>query len=499
MNLAANLHRSARLHPDRTALSCGDRTISYTEFLQLSQRIAGVMRASGVRPDTTIGLVSSNVPAFPVVFYGALLAGCSVVPLSPQLTARELIYFFEDSHAQMVLAHSPDADAADAAARQIGLPLLRVTGDGLPESWVRDTQPIEEAVHRSGDDTAVILYTSGTTGQPKGAMLTHDNLNTNAWTMCETILESDQHDVMIICLPLFHVFGLSCGINAAVVAGAESALVPKFDSSVVADLIGSKGATLFAGVPTMYSAMLNDPGTHELSSLRVCLSGGAALPLEVLHGFERRYGATIYEGYGLSETSPAAVFNRPSIERREGSVGLAVRGTDVRIVDSQGVGVAHGVVGEIVIRGECVMAGYFGRPEATAEAIPDGWFRSGDLGRMDEDGYLYIVDRKKQMIIRGGYNVYPRQIEEVLYEHPAIREVAVIGLEHSRLGEEIGAAVVIREGFEFSQADVQEFCRERIAGFQRPRHIWEVRELPKNAVGKILHRSIRPPVDLTVE
>lgn len=499
MNLAVNLYRSAQLYPDRTALSCGEHTISYSEFLQLSRRIAGVIRSEGATPGTTIGLVSSNVPAFPVIFYGALLAGCSVVPLSPQLTSRELIYFFEDSHAEMVFAHSLDAGAADTAAQQLGLPLFRVTGDGLPQSEVHDTQSVDDAVHRSGGDTAVILYTSGTTGQPKGAMLTHDNLNTNAWTTCETILESDQHDVMIVCLPLFHVFGLSCGINAAVIAGAESVLVPKFDSGVVAELIESKGATLFAGVPTMYSAMLNDPSAYELSSLRVCLSGGAALPLEVLHGFERRYGSTIYEGYGLSETSPAAVFNRPSIERREGSVGLPVRGADVRIVDPQGVSVAHGVVGEIAIRGECVMAGYFGRPEATAEAIPDGWFRSGDLGRMDEDGYLYIVDRKKQMIIRGGYNVYPRQIEEVLYEHPAIREAAVIGLEHSRLGEEIGAAVVIREGFEFSQADLQAFCRERIAGFQCPRHIWEVRELPKSSVGKIMHRSIRPPVGLTVE
>lgn len=498
MNLASNLHRSAQLYPDRTAVSCGDRSISYSEFLQLSIDIAGIIQGEGALPGTVIGIVSSNVPAFPIVFYGALLAGCSVVPLSPQLTERELTYFFEDSGAELIFVHSPTAQAVNAAARQMGLRLLQVTDDGLPVNSVGDTHFTGNVVHRSGGDTAVILYTSGTTGQPKGAMLTHDNLNTNARTVCETILESDQHDIMIVCLPLFHVFGLSCGLNAAVIAGAEVALVPKFDPDVVLGLIESKNVTLFAGVPTMYGAMLNASHGHDLTSLRVCLSGGAALPLEVLHGFEKRYGATIYEGYGLSETSPAAVFNRPAIERKAGSIGLPVRGAEVRVVDSDGIEVACGVVGEIVIRGECVMAGYHDRPEATAEAIPDGWFRSGDLGRMDEDGYLYVVDRKKQMIIRGGFNVYPRQIEEVLYEHPAIREAAVIGLEHSMLGEEIGAAVVIREGFEFDEDALHEFCRERIASFHRPRHIWEVRELPKSSVGKILHRSVEPPDRLVV-
>lgn len=499
MNLASNLQLSAQLYPDRTALSCGDRSISYSEFLQLSKGIAGIIQRQGALPGSTIGIVSSNVPAFPIVFYGALFAGCSVVPLSPQLTERELAYFFEDSQAELIFAHSPTAQAADAAASQSGIPLLRITDDGLPVDLIGDTQFIGNAAHRSGGDTAVILYTSGTTGQPKGAMLTHDNLNTNARTVRETILESDQHDIMAVCLPLFHVFGLSCGLNAAVIAGAEVALVPKFDPDVVLRLIESKRVTLFAGVPTMYGAMLNVPEYHDLTSLRVCLSGGAALPLEVLHGFENRFKATIYEGYGLSETSPAAVFNRPAIERKAGSIGLPVRGTEARVVDSVGVEVGRGVVGEIVIRGECVMAGYHGRPEATAEAIPDGWFRSGDLGRMDEDGYLYIVDRKKQMIIRGGFNVYPRQIEEVLYEHPAIREAAVIGLEHSMLGEEIGAAVAIREGFTFDEDALHEFCRERIASFHRPRHIWEVRELPKSAVGKILHRNIEPPDRIIVE
>jgi long-chain acyl-CoA synthetase len=300
------------------------------------------------------------------------------------------------------------------------------------------------------------------------------------------------------CLPLFHVFGLTCGLNAAVRCGATLTLLPRFDPAKALEIIARDRVTIFEGVPTMYAAMLHDPSAPQAdtSSLRVCVSGGAAMPLEILRGFEQAFSCMILEGYGLSETSPVASFNHPDSERKPGSIGTPVVGVQMRVVDAEGRDLPGGEVGEIVIRGHNVMKGYWGRPEATAESITDGWFRTGDLARVDEDGYFFIVDRKKDLIIRGGYNVYPREIEEVLYEHPAVAEVAVIGISHPSLGEEVGAAVALKPGAAATPEELRAFARDRVAAYKYPRHVWLVPELPKGPTGKLLRREVKPPQDL---
>ena len=339
----------------------------------------------------------------------------------------------------------------------------------------------------------MILYTSGTTGTPKGAELTHANLTRNA-AVAVGLLSLTAADVVLGALPLFHSFGQTCGLNATIAAGACLALVPRFDAHAALDTIHRRRVTVFQGVPTMYVALLNHPdrAQFDVDSLRLCASGGAALPVEVLHGFEAEFGCILLEGYGLSETSPVASFNHPDRERKAGSIGTPVAGVEMALRD-----VDNGV-GEIVIRGHNVMKGYWRRPDATAEAIDaDGWFRTGDLARTDDDGYFFIVDRKKDMIIRGGYNVYPREIEELLYEHPAVREAAVIGIPHPELGEE-----VVRRGRAQGRrtppppTSCANTSKSQAAAYKYPRHVWIVDELPKTPTGKILKRGVQAPAEL---
>ena len=347
---------------------------------------------------------------------------------------------------------------------------------------------------RAGDDTAVILYTSGTTGTPKGAELTHDNLRLNCTKTARMIGISEQ-DVVLGALPLFHSFGQTCGLNASVAYGSCLTLIPRFDPVKALEIIARDEVTVLEGVPTMYHAMLNAPGHEDVdtSSLRVCISGGSAMPVEVMKAFEREFDCMILEGYGLSETSPVASFNHPDRDRKPGSIGTPIEGVEMKLVDDDGNDVAQGEVGEIVIRGHNVMKGYWGRADATAEAMKGGWFASGDMATVDEDGYFFIVDRKKDMIIRGGYNVYPREIEEVLYEHPAVSEVAVIGVPDDSLGEEVAAAVVLKSGEEASADDLRAYAKERVAAYKYPRRIWFPDELPKGPTGKILKREIKAP------
>lgn len=498
MNLAQNLFDAALECPSKTAYSYQGVETSYSDFLESAKNIAGAIADQGVVPGSVVALSFNNVPAFPVSFYGALIAGCSVVPLNPQSTEREMAYFLEDSGAEIIFTTQSAADLSLVDMRNQDVQMVLLTEQG----HVFDAHPHcvpAKPVKRDGKDTAVIFYTSGTTGRPKGAMLTHDNLQTNARTVCETVIEANRDDVIISCLPLFHCFGLTCNLNVAILARAKLVLIPVFEASSVIETIKDEEVTVFSGVPTMYARMLSVRPGRSLPSLRVCLSGGAPLPIEIHTEFENRFKSRILEGYGLSETSPVAVFNRMSMESRPGSVGLPVRGVSVKILNSFGDEVATNEVGEVLIRGECVMAGYLGRPDATDEVMEDGWFRSGDLGKRDEDGYLHIVDRKKQLIIRGGNNVYPRQVEEVLYEHPAILEAAVVGIPHSTLGEEVGAAIVLHPDHDFDAEEIREFCKSRISRYQCPRIIWTVPELPKSTVGKILHRSITPPAELLVE
>ena len=498
-NLAKNLTDTTRVHAGRVAVRVDNAAMTYRALDEASARVAGVLRERGLQPGDRVGIMMPNVAEVPVVYYGILRAGGVVVPMNPLLKAREVAYYLGDSGAVMLFAWHTFAGEARAGAEQAEADLTVVDEAGFPDLLASAT-PLEYVTDRDSEDTAVILYTSGTTGQPKGAELTHGNLISNTDTARTEIVQARPEDVIFGGLPLFHVFGQTVALNVAVAAGACLTLLPRFDAAHALRIIAGHHVTVFEGVPTMYVALLHQPGRgdYDVSSLRMCISGGAALPVEVLRGFEDAFGCAVLEGYGLSETSPVASFNHPGKERKPGSIGTPIREVRMRLVDNSGREVPQGEVGEIVISGPNVMKGYWQRPEATTDAIRDGWFHSGDLARVDEDGYFYIVDRKKDMIIRGGYNVYPREIEEVLYEHPAVAEAAVIGLSHSALGEEVGAAVVLKPGASATAEELRDYVKGQVAAYKYPRHVWIADALPKGPTGKIQKRDIVPPADIVV-
>jgi len=497
-NLFQLFARSASTFPDKTALHSAAGSLTYAELDDLSSLVAAQLCDAGVEPGDRVAVMLPNVNSFAVAYFGALRAGAAVVPMNPLLKAREVEYYLRDPEVKVIFAWEGCREAVEAGAD--GLPVeVQYVVPGEFEASLQGGPHYNEIAERDATDTAVILYTSGTTGQPKGAELTHANLARNIDVAVELFPLLEQ-DVVIGALPLFHAFGQVVGLNAVLAAGGELALVTRFEPGAVLETIQKHSATVFMGVPTMYSAMLHTPGatSYDTSSLRMSLSGGAALPVEVLHGFEKSFGCVLLEGYGLSETSPIASFNRAG-QQRPGSIGVPIPGVEMRIQDDEGNEVATGEVGEIAIKGHNIMKGYWRRPEATADCIDDeGWFKSGDLGRVDEDGFFFVVDRKKEMLIRGGYNVYPREIEEVLYEHPAVRECAVIGLPHPELGEEVGAAVALTSGHAATADELRAFVKERVAPYKYPRHIWFVDELPKGATNKILKREITAPAELAV-
>jgi long-chain acyl-CoA synthetase len=493
-NLADLLTTTAATRPGAVAIKRDERELTYAALDAATARVAGLLRAKGVRSGDRVGVMLPNVEYFPVVYYGALRAGAAVVPMNVLLKEREVSFYLGDSGAKVLFAWHDFADAAHGGAEETGADCVLVE-PGDFEALLDRCAPVADVADRKPDDTAVILYTSGTTGTPKGAELTHVNLLSNVH---ETIgvFGLDAGAVTLGALPLFHAFGQTCALNATIAAGGTLTLIPRFDGAKALAIVERDRVTVFEGVPTMYAAMLHAPGAGEadVSTLEVCVSGGAAMPVELMRAFEERFGCTILEGYGLSETSPVASFNRRDRERKPGSIGLPLEGVEMRVVDDGGAEVPQGEVGEIAIRGHNVMKGYFRRPEATADVLDaDGWFRTGDMGRVDEDGYFFIVDRKKELVIRGGYNVYPREIEEVIYEHPAVREAAVIGIPHDELGEEVAAAVALKDGADATAADIRSFVKERVAAYKYPRHVWLVDELPKGPTGKILKREIRPP------
>jgi len=489
-----NLVASAQRFGDRTALRMDGQELTYTQLDEATARLAQMMTSMGIGPGDRIGLMVPNVPEFGLVFYAALRCGAVVVPMNPLLKEREVAYYLGDSGARFVFAWHEVADAAAAGAKDAGAEPVVVGTPEFGESWSAH-EPAREVAAREPRDTAVILYTSGTTGRPKGAELTHAGLNRNQEVTARNLLLLTPDDVIMGCLPLFHVFGLTCGLNAAIATGAALTLIPRFNPDKALAVIARDRVTVFEGVPTMYAAMLGtDPASRpDVSSLRVCISGGAAMPVEVMRQFEEAFGCIVLEGYGLSETSPVASFNHPHAPRKPGSIGTPVEGVRLRLVDQDRLEVAPGEVGEIEIHGHNVMKGYWQRPEETAATIRDGWLATGDMARADEDGYFYIVDRKKDLIIRGGYNVYPREVEEVLYEHPAVAEAAVIGIPHDSLGEEIGAAVVLKAGAEVSPAELSQYVKSRLAAYKYPRRVWLMESLPKGPTGKILRREVKVP------
>ncbi len=492
-NLADNLTATAEQFPDRPAVKLDDLVLTWADIQAGARRVAGMLKQKGVGPGDRVGMVLPNVPPFPVIFYGAVSIGAVVVPMNPLLKAREVKYYLEDSGASIVFAWKDMAEEAGKGAEAVGIECVEVGTDFA--EVLAGIEPDDEVVSRADDDDVVLLYTSGTTGQPKGAQLTHHNMITNAATSAETLIEITEGDVVMGCLPLFHVFGLTCGLNAATLKGACLTLIPRFDAEKALEVVSRDQVTVFEGVPTMYAGMLNAKGAADadMSSLRTCISGGSAMPVEVMKKFEKTFDCVVFEGYGLSETSPVASFNQPGQERKPGSIGTEVRGCELKVVDDERNEVAQGEVGEIAIKGENVMKGYWGREEATAEAIQDGWFLTGDMAKVDEDGFYFIVDRKKDLIIRGGYNVYPREVEEALYEHDAVAEVAVIGIPDDSLGEEVGAAVALKDGQKVEVEELQAFAKERLAAYKYPRAVWLVDELPKGPTGKILRREVSAP------
>jgi long-chain acyl-CoA synthetase len=494
MNLASIVTTSCERSPAAPAIRLGDFELTYGQLDEGSARLAALLRDKGLEQGDRVGVMLPNVPQFPIAYYGVLRAGGVVVPMNVLLKRREIAFYLEDSCAKLLLAWHGFAEEARAGAAEAGADLIEVEPSAFAAA-LAEVEPTPGLADTREDDTAVILYTSGTTGKPKGAELTHANLMTNADVSSRTTCEIGPGDVVFGGLPLFHSFGQTVAMNASLRVGACLTLVPKFDPGEALETIQRDEVTHFYGVPTMFGALLHHPdrAAYDTSSLRTCITGGASMPVEVLRGFEDAFEAIVLEGYGLSETSPVACSNHPDKERKPGSIGTPIEGVEMRVVDEDDKPVEQGEVGEIVIRGDNVMKGYWQRPDATAEAMRGGWFHSGDMARTDEDGYFYIVDRKKDLIIRGGYNVYPREVEEVLYEHPKIREAAVVGVPHEEWGEEIGAAVVLHDGEQLSPEEVSAYVKDRIAAYKYPRIVWFLEDLPKGPTGKILKREIETP------
>jgi long-chain acyl-CoA synthetase len=503
LNLAVLLEESAKAKPEKPALILGEQELTYAELRKTAKRLANALASMGVERGDKVALMVPNVPQFAVAYFGILNVGASVVPLNVLLKGPEVGYHLENSDAVALVAWEGFLEEAqegfDKVKRCENLIVVEEPGGGgAPEG----TRGFERLLAESSDeyemaqtmpeDTAVVIYTSGTTGRPKGAELTHFNMFYNAVCNADKLLGVREDDVCVAVLPLFHIFGQTCVMNAGIYSGNTVVLVPRFEPEAVLQAMQDTGVTIFTGVPTMYQYLLRYPGLNEYdtSSLRIGVSGGAAIPVEVLREFEEKFGVVILEGYGLSETSPTTCFNRSTEQRKIGSIGLPIWGTEARVVDGEDEEVPRGERGELVVRGHNIMKGYYKNPEATEEAMKNGWFHTGDMATMDEDGFIFIVDRVKDMIVRGGYNVYPREIEEVIYEHEAIAEVAVIGVPHEELGEEVQAIVALKEGESATEEEIIAFAKERVATYKYPRSVLFMDDLPKTATGKILKREL---------
>ncbi|GAA3517719.1 long-chain fatty acid--CoA ligase [Aeromicrobium panaciterrae] len=515
-NLAVLLEKSAAEYPDRTAIVFGDTRLTYAQVNGAANQVANLLVSRGIKPGDKVALSCANLPYFSTIYYGILKAGATVVPLNILLKGREVAYHLSDSNAKAYFAFegTPDLPIGDAAWEGfqatdsctefflIKLDSAQPAPLSPPEFFsplVAEQPPTFDTVETDDDDTAVILYTSGTTGQPKGAELRHRNMRDNALSGAALFgADAANPDTYLCVLPLFHSFGQTVIQNGGFAYGGTVVMLPRFDAQAAIGLMLKEKVSFFAGVPTMYWGLLaaldeSVDVTQLAANLRVAVAGGAALPVDIHKQFKERFGVTILEGYGLSETSPVASFSRFGEEPRVGSIGLPIPGVEMKLINDDWSEVEDGpdAVGEIAIKGHNVMKGYYARPEATAESIKDGWFRSGDLAKKDADGFYYIVDRSKDMIIRGGFNVYPREIEEVLMEHPAVSLVAVIGVPHDSHGEEIKAYVVKNKDHDdVSEADLVAWGKEQFAAYKYPREVVFIDELPMTSTGKILKREL---------
>ncbi len=512
LNLSVILEDSARKYADKDAFIFGDVHMTYAQINGAANQVANGLRAKGIMPGDKVALSCFNLPYFPIIYFGILKAGATVVPLSVLLKKDEIAYHLKDSDSKAYFCFIGTPD----------LPMGQMGHQGFQEAELcehfflimpqpTDPPAIEGAVTlgmlmagqspannteaTGAEDTAVIIYTSGTTGRPKGAELTHSNLLLNA-NLCRDLLGFKTDDRLIIVLPLFHIFAMTCLMNTGIYQGCTSVLLPRFDAEAVLGLMQKHEVTIFAGVPTMYWGLLNYENTKfdlkEISSnLRTCISGGASLPVQVLEDFEAKYEVPILEGYGMSEGSPVVTFNHLNQVRKPGSIGTEVWGVEVKIVDEDDNEVPIGEKGELLYRGHNVMKGYYKRPEANEVTLRGGWMHSGDVAIKDEDGYYYIVDRTKDMIIRGGLNVYPREVEEVMMQHEAVSLVAVIGIPDDKMGEEIKAFVVLKEGAAATEEELISWTKDRIAAYKYPRVTEIIDALPMSATGKILKKELR--------
>jgi long-chain acyl-CoA synthetase len=501
-NLAVMVTEAARRAPGKPAVILGETKVSYAQLDAQSDLVAASLSADGLTPGDRVGLQLPNIPQFVVAYFGILKAGGVVVPMNVLLKAPEIEFQLRDSGARTLITFGGCLDEAAKAAASAAVASLYVAAGTTPlvagvpfDTLLAGHEPGPQLAVRSPADPAVIIYTSGTTGVPKGAVLSHITLYLNA-DIPGRLFEFSDDDVVVVALPLFHIFGLSSIMNTCVLLGGTMSLVPRFEATAVLEVVQRDRATVFEGVPTMFIALLQAPGlaSYDLSSLRVAISGGAPIPAEIIDSFERRFGVTILEGYGLSETASTTTFNVSAAERKIYSVGKPIWGVSVRVWDSQRRPLPPGAehVGEIVVRGPNVMTGYHNNPEATAEAFAGGWFHTGDLGYFDDDGFLFIVDRIKDLIIRGGYNVYPREVEEAIYTHPAVAEAAVIGVPHATLGEEVHAIVAIQAGQSVTEGELIDFVKQQVAAYKYPRTVEFRDSLPKGATGKILKKELRP-------
>jgi long-chain acyl-CoA synthetase len=517
-NLAGAIAHHARQRPTAEAVVCGSRRLTYAELDALASRVANGLCTLGLEPGDHVALTCPNLPYFPIVYFGILKAGCVVVPLNVLLKPREIAYHLQDSEARAYFCFegTPELpmgqwgreafDQVEGCRHFVRLTIdpaaLAPGGERTFAGFIGPEPGTFPPVPTRGDDTAVILYTSGTTGQPKGAELTHANLALNAFVTSTLGHSFFDHapgawNASLVTLPLFHSFGQVTQMAVAAIQGSAIVLLPRFEPAAVLDAMRRERVYHWAGVPTMFWTLLEHVNATGADvgdirrTLRFCTSGGSAMPVELMRRFEDTFGVRILEGYGLSETSPVATFNHAERPSKPGTVGTPILGVEVAVVDDQDRPVPAGEVGEVVIRGHNIMKGYYKRPAETAEAMRGGWFHTGDLGRIDADGYLAIVDRKKDMIIRGGFNVYPREVEEVLMKHPGVSLCAVVGVPDERLGEEVKAFVVPAAGAEVTEAALVEWCRRELAAYKVPRLVEFRDSLPMTATGKVLKRALR--------
>jgi len=498
-NLASLLQECVISNPDKVLYISGDEEIITRDIWDSACRLSAALRALGIQRGSRVLLMLPNIPEYVVAYFAILHAGAVVVPVNVMLREREIHFLMEDCEARAIITGQDTVHDVLAATKHLAtLRHIIVQGDDISADTlgfaelIEQHEPDESLTDVSPEDTAVIFYTAGITGSPKGAELTHRSLLGNARAGVQ-LLQVRSKDRILGVLPFFHAFGKTAVLNTPLAAGASVILMTEFNPAAILKAVQDHRITIFPATPYIYRKLLSCPDRteYDFSSVRYCISGASALKPDLLEKFEKEFSTTIVEGYGLCETTALATLNQLHRDRRPGSIGTPIEGVDIKLIDNDGEEAPPGEVGEIIIRSDYIMKGYLNRPEATKEVLRDGWFYTGDLARADEDGYLYIIDRKKDMIVKAGFSIYPVEIERLLLSHPSIAEVAVIGVPDQVHGEEIKACIVLREGAELTLAELADYCRERMARYKCPRYVQFYKQLPKNPSGRILKKKLR--------